>query len=189
MSFIRPPRPRTNLRRDSVRSSGHGRIQARSAAHHALQVFRVSLAFDGDFRSGAIDVAEILCVSAQPWQHRRFPRGGAVSSCPGSERSTGFFAISHASASCAGVTFLRGALQSRRVHRPTRGWLSGPPGKSGERRSGNPCCRTACSRRSSRSGSPCRGGLKGTKPMPSSSSGGRITSASGSAPPEGVLAL
>ena len=78
----------TSYRRSFSRSRVRHDKPKRSAAHHALQVFRISLALDRDLRSGAIDVAEVLVLSAEPPWRRGSPRADAASSCPESGRST-----------------------------------------------------------------------------------------------------
>ena len=94
---------------------------------------------------------------------------------PGMGTIHGFCASSHASAICAGVAFFRSADLAEQIDQRLVG-LACLRGEARNACCGCRSCRTSCSRRSCPVRKPLPSGLKGTKPMPSSSSVGMISS-------------
>ena len=79
--------------------------------------------------------------------------------------------------------------RSRRADRPAPDSPFAPRARTAEGCCGSRCCRTSCSRRSCPVRKPLPSGLNGTKPMPSSSSVGKIFCFRLSRPPQRVFAL
>ena len=151
---------------------------AASAAGGGQKVLGVALALDLDLGRSALDLARGRRPSARRRPRRGSPRAGAASWCRGSARSTASAPAARRARSAPASPSSRAAMRVEqidqrlirlpRLRREARDDVA----EVGARR-------TSCSRRSSPVRKPLPSGLKGTKPMPSSSSVGR-TSASGS---------